>query len=100
MQVREAGGAKAVERHTSRGKLLARQRIDQVNAQCVVCANLTLGEMCTGFCVGCLGRQEGQYITHQNMHPWTLDRMMISTKCTLPLRPCQARVLVAGHPPH
>jgi acetyl-CoA carboxylase carboxyltransferase component len=29
-QVREAGGAKAVERHTSRGKLLARQRIDQV----------------------------------------------------------------------
>jgi acetyl-CoA carboxylase carboxyltransferase component len=29
-QIREAGGAKAVERHTSRGKLLARQRIDQV----------------------------------------------------------------------
>lgn len=30
LQVREAGGVKAVERHTSRGKLLARQRIDQV----------------------------------------------------------------------
>lgn len=29
-KVREAGGPKAVERHTSRGKLLARQRIDQL----------------------------------------------------------------------
>jgi hypothetical protein len=31
LQIREAGGSKAVERHTSRGKLLARQRIDQVH---------------------------------------------------------------------